>query len=337
MSFTIQRGTNISHWLSQSKKRGVERKTFITRQDIQWLAELGLDHVRIPIDEEQMWDESGCLEHEAFDLLQSALDWCAEAGLRAIVDLHILRSHYFLDKSPKLYTDMAEVQRFVGLWRSLSEQLRSRPTDLVAYELLNEAVAPDPQDWNRVLGVAFNAVRTLEPERTIVLGSNTFCIPDTFDQLAVPQDDHLILTFHFYYPMLVTHYTAHWVPFGAYNGPINYPGQPIPTEALGQLGPIPEQFGGGMPSLNNPYDIDAMHAQLSKPLAVREKTGHPLYCGEFGCYLQTPQPLRVAWYRDFIQVLRDHGIAWANWSYKEDFGFRSDEGVDQEVIDILFG
>ncbi len=334
MSFAIQRGTNISHWLSQSKKRGADRRAFFTPSDVQWLADHGLDHVRIPIDEEQMWDEAGCPEPEAFDLLQSALDRCAAAGLRAIVDLHILRSHYFLDSSPKLYTDPAEAQRFANLWRSLSDQLRSRPTDLVAYELLNEAVAPDARDWNRVLKVAFDAVRKAEPERTIVLGSNMFCTPDTFDQLAIPQDDHLILTFHFYFPLLVTHYTAPWVPFGAYTGPVQYPGQPIPSEAMASF---PEAFTSHIPFLNKPYDIDAMHAELSKPLAVREKTGHPLYCGEFGCYIQVPQPLRVAWYRDIIQVLRDHDIAWANWSYKEDFGIRLPDGPDQEVIDILFG
>lgn len=334
MPFTIQKGTNVSHWLSQSKKRGSDRKNWFTQQDVKWLADHGLDHVRIPIDEEQMWDEAGCPEPEAFDLLQSALDWCAEAGLRAIVDLHILRSHYFLEESPKLYSDPAEAVRFAGLWQSLSEQLRDRPTDQVAYELLNEAAAPDPQDWNRVLKVAFNAVRNLEPERTIVLGSNTFCMPNTFDQLAIPQDDHLILTFHFYYPMLVTHYTAHWAPFGSYRGPIHYPGQPIRPDEMAQ---IPEPYASQLAPHNAPYGIEAMHAELRKPLAVREKTGHPLYCGEFGCYLQTPQPLRVAWYRDFIQVLREHNIAWANWSYKEDFGFRLPDGPDQEVIDILFG
>lgn len=97
MPFDIHRGTNISHWLSQSEARGEERRRYFTRGDAQRLADLGLDHLRIPIDEEQMWDESGHRRREAFDLLDSAIQWCRELGLKVIVDLHILRSHYFND------------------------------------------------------------------------------------------------------------------------------------------------------------------------------------------------------------------------------------------------
>ena len=112
MSFDIQRGTNISHWLSQSRVRGEGRAAYFQQSDVQLLAATGLDHLRIPVDEEQMWDEAGNPDAEAFDLLNNALDWCAAAGLKAIVDLHILRSHFFLDDNPPLYTDPAEAKRF---------------------------------------------------------------------------------------------------------------------------------------------------------------------------------------------------------------------------------
>ena len=57
--FVINRGTNISHWLSQSDRRGEARKAWFTEQDVAFIASLGFDHIRIPIDEEQMWDEQG--------------------------------------------------------------------------------------------------------------------------------------------------------------------------------------------------------------------------------------------------------------------------------------
>ena len=57
--FKVKRGTNISHWLSQSPRRGAERRAWFTREDVAWLAALGFDHVRLPIDEEQMWDANG--------------------------------------------------------------------------------------------------------------------------------------------------------------------------------------------------------------------------------------------------------------------------------------
>ena len=52
-NFRIKRGTNISHWLSQSEQRGEARRLHIQEDDFARLSELGFDFVRIPIDEEQ--------------------------------------------------------------------------------------------------------------------------------------------------------------------------------------------------------------------------------------------------------------------------------------------
>ena len=64
--FAINRGTNIAHWLSQGSRRGEEREQFITKKDIEDIALMGFDHVRLPIDEEQMWDENGARHDDAF-------------------------------------------------------------------------------------------------------------------------------------------------------------------------------------------------------------------------------------------------------------------------------
>ena len=50
--FVIGKGTNLAHWLSQSSKRGEERRLFIQEKDFEYIAELGFEHVRLPIDEE---------------------------------------------------------------------------------------------------------------------------------------------------------------------------------------------------------------------------------------------------------------------------------------------
>ena len=336
MSFTIQHGTNISHWLSQSLRRSAERREFFVQQDVRRIADMGLDHIRLPIDEEQMWQEGGAPDTEAFALLDSALDWCESAKLRVIVDLHLLRTHHFLDTgNPPLFADPKEQGRFVGLWQQLSEHLRRRSTDQVAYELLNEAVARDPEDWNRVAMAAFSAIRRLEPARTIVLGSNWYNQHHTFDQLRVPDDPHCILTFHYYLPMFVTHYTAPWWAIGsAYHGPIHYPGKPIAEEDLaGMHTDLLRHMG----EWNRRYGRDVMAADLAQPLAVRARTGLPLYCGEFGCYERTPDPLRLAWFRDILAVFAEHHIAWANWDYKGAFGIVTPDGQPTAIASVLTG
>lgn len=74
-AFHISRGVNISHWLSQSQRRGQQRQAYFTKKDVAYIAGLGYDHIRLPIDEEQMWDESGNKEKEAFTLLNNAIKW----------------------------------------------------------------------------------------------------------------------------------------------------------------------------------------------------------------------------------------------------------------------
>ena len=39
------------------------------------MASLGFDHIRLPIDEMQMWNEAGKKEPEAFTLLHDAIKW----------------------------------------------------------------------------------------------------------------------------------------------------------------------------------------------------------------------------------------------------------------------
>ena len=103
--FELIRGVNISHWLSQSNVRGEARAAYFTEKDVAYIASEGFDHLRIPIDEEQMFYEDGKKDTEAFALLHNALDWCRKYDLRAVVDLHILRSHHFNAKSRPLFTD----------------------------------------------------------------------------------------------------------------------------------------------------------------------------------------------------------------------------------------
>ena len=67
--FRIQRGTNLSHWLSQSEEIGEARAKHIQEDDFERLDSLGFDFVRLPIDEVQFWDENGNKLPEAWDLL----------------------------------------------------------------------------------------------------------------------------------------------------------------------------------------------------------------------------------------------------------------------------
>jgi endoglucanase len=332
--FSVRKGTNISHWLSQSNKRGEERKSYFTKKDVEFLAGTGFDHIRIPIDEEQMWNEQGQKDPEAFQLLHNALEWCDAFNLKAIVDLHILRSHYFNAKEKPLFTDPKARERFYQCWNDLSDELKKLPVSKVAYELMNEPVADNPEDWNNLVKESVIRLRKLEPQRVIVIGSNKWQSAETFDQLYVPANDkNIILSFHFYSPMLLTHYKAGWVTTGKYTGPVNYPGVLVSPKDLELLD---EDLRKEVINSDREFVKTDIEKIIRKPLAIARKYNLPLYCGEWGCYEEAPRTSRLQWYRDVVEVFSKNNIAWTTWDYRGGFGIRDDQRTnDEELIRIL--
>jgi len=332
--FVCKRGTNISHWLSQSGKRGIDRQNYFTEKDVKYLAGLGFDHIRIPIDEEQLWKEDGTKNAEAFLLLKRALDWYKKYQLNAIVDLHILRSHYFGEQLKPLWTETAAQERFLKCWRDLSGELKKYPVTNVAYELLNEPVADNPEDWNKLIRKVIPVIRKLEKERVIVIGSNRWQSADTFDQLWIPGNDkNIILSFHMYEPFLLTHHAASWSAIKDYKGPVYYPGIIIKQEDMTDL---PKELQWQLKNHKLSYNIDSIRHHLRKPVAVAKKYNVPLYCGEWGCLNSVPKEAKNNWLRDMKTVLDENNIGWATWEYKSDFGIINKNGEEEkDLIAIL--
>lgn len=326
-NFRIKRGTNISHWLSQSEQRGEARRLHIQEDDFARLEELGFDFVRIPIDEVQFWDEQGNKLPEAWDLLKNALDWSKKHNLRAIVDLHIIRSHYFNavnegDKAANtLFTSEKSQEDLINLWRQLSEFLKDRSNDWVAYEFMNEPVAPEHEQWNQLIAKVHKALRELEPQRTLVIGSNMWQGHQTIKYLKVPEGDkNIILSFHYYNPMLLTHYGAWWSPLcAAYKGKVNYPGVLVSKEDFDAApAAIKEEL---KPYTEEVWNIDKIREQFKDAIEAAKKYDLQLFCGEWGVYEPVDRELAYNWYRDMLTVFDEFDIAWTTWCYDADFGF----------------
>ena len=343
-NFRIKRGTNVSHWLSQSEQRGEARRLHIQEDDFARLKELGFDFVRIPIDEVQFWDEEGNKLPEAWDLLKNALDWSRKYDLRAIVDLHIIRSHYFNavnedDKAANtLFTSDEAQEGLINLWRQLSEFLKDRSNDWVAYEFMNEPVAPEHELWNQLVAKVHKALRELEPQRTLVIGSNMWQGHETMKYLKVPEGDkNIILSFHYYNPMLLTHYGAWWSPLcAAYKGKVNYPGVLVskedfdaaPAAIKDQLKPYTEEV----------WNIDKIREQFKDAIEAAKKYDLQLFCGEWGVYEPVDRELAYNWYRDVLTVFDEYNIAWTTWCYDADFGFWDQQRhsfKDRPLVELL--
>lgn len=344
--FRIHRGTNLSHWLSQYA--GQPRVEFITENDLRFIARSGFDHVRLPIDESELWLANGRPNEGTFIMLLRAIGWARAHSLRVIVDLHTVRAHHFNAENEglknTLWTDPRAQEHFLGLWRELSARLREQPVDAVAYEIMNEPVADDHDDWNRLVARTVTELRRTEPARVIVIGSNKWQGPWTFPHLRVPAGDkNIILSTHCYTPFPFTHYKANWVPLKSYTGPVHYPGPTIPADVYANLMATADRsLTDLVGTAREDWGPARIRQELLPAIQRAKELGLQLYCGEFGCLPTVPRTDRLAYYRDFVGVLEREGIAWANWEYKGDFGlfewhgWKAQSGApDVELLDAL--
>jgi endoglucanase len=322
--FKIQRGVNLSHWLSQNFGWS-PKATFVTEQDIKFIDSIGYDHVRIPLDEAELWDTTGKPMDESFTYLTSCLSWCAKYNLRAIVDLHIIRSHYFNavneGGSNSLWTDTNAQNTFFHLWGDLSARLKHYPVSMVAYELMNEPVAENPEDWNKLIEKGVNTIRAMEPQRVLVIGSNMWQIPGTFPHLKIPANDpNIILSLHTYSPIFFTHHLANWVQFKEYKGPVHYPGQVVSDADYKSFVKKDSELVKVMKGSTEIWNKQILTKELLPAIKRAQELGLNLYCGEFGCLPHVDRNERLTYYHDLISVFDENHIAYCNWEYKGDFG-----------------
>ena len=344
-NFKIQRGTNVSHWLSQSEERGEARAMHIQEDDFARLDSLGFDFVRLPIDEVQFWDEQGNKLPEAWDLMINAINWAEKHHLRTIVDLHIIRSHYFNAVNEgnadanTLFTSEKSQQDLINMWYQLSDVLKGYSNDSVAYEFMNEPVADDHEQWNQLIAKVHKALREREPQRTLVVGSNMWQGYETMKYLKVPENDkNIILSFHYYNPMILTHYGAWWTPIGKYTGKVNYPGILVSKE---DYEAAPDSLKKELdPYLTQEWNIDKIRADFKDAIEVAKKYNLQLFCGEWGVYEPVDRELAYKWTKDMLTVFKENNIAWTTWCYDADFGFwdqKKHDFKDKGLVELLMG
>ena len=336
-NFKLGTGVNVSHWLSQSDNRGEERANQITKKDFDSIAAMGFDHVRLPIDEVQMYDENMNRHEEAFALMKNAIDWTLENNMNIIIDLHIIRSFHFNARPGEntLFQKPGEKEKLIAIWKDLQSFLKDYPNDRLAYELLNEAIAPSHEELNELEARLIASIRETEPERTIIVGSNWQQSVETIQYLKVPENDkNLILSFHYYNPILVTHYRAHWTVQKKYDGKIQYPGLAIEDTSF--YASLPADTLAYFRRCNQNYDINVMEQEILPAIKKGEEYGLQVYCGEFGVFPEyIDKETRMKWYRDITTIFKKHNINNAHWCYKGDFPVVNTDGSPNDLPAIL--
>lgn len=320
----LNRGINLGGFLSQCDHTEEHYASFITDDDIKKIAEVGFDHVRLPIDCDFFQNEDGKFIDAHFDMLDKIVKLCKEVGLNIILDLHKAPGYDFNDAGNKeknnLFVSEELQQAFLTLWDKISKTYGVY--DHVALELLNEVVEKENADlWNALIKRTVAVIRK-NTKNTIIYGGIQWNSAMTVKLLEKPEDDNIIFTFHFYEPLWFTHQKAYWVPAMDPNETVHYPMTMDEfvegSKKLGYQGEIVEKAAkAGITTMGVPF----LEFLINEAVEAAKAAGVPLYCGEFGVIDRAPLEDTVRWYADADEAFRIYDIGCAAWTYRgKDFG-----------------
>ena len=197
-------------------------ENYITEADIQRMAELGYNSVRIPINARLFLKEEPGLqwEEEGFLLLDRVIDFCEKHRVYAFIDLHGAPGGQTganiddsIDNLPRLFTDPDYYEKGIALWKKLAERYCDRWI-VGGYDLLNEPLrtarktlpdgTPDPDDdmakhlplLQKFYEDCIAAIRTVDTRHILSLeGHHWASRPECFDR---PFDPETVIHFHRY-------------------------------------------------------------------------------------------------------------------------------------------
>lgn len=340
----FQKGVNLGGWISQFAKYDIQHfETFITKDDIAYIASLGFDHVRVPVDYNVLEDEDGNVIESGFAYLTNCCEWCREYGLHMLIDLHECYGYSFdplkkdMDRAKFFYDDALQA-RFLKLWQEIARRFKDYP-DSVAFEPLNEVVLFEVVDaWNKVIRKYCETVRAIAPDNYIVIGGVRYNHVTSVPLLDPPYDDKTVYNFHCYEPLVFTHQGAYWMDEMPSDFRLEYP---LPLEeyrrvnhdviGYDETGVLYDERVSGL-------GVEFFETIFEDAIKTAEKYDAALYCGEYGTIDLADNQSKLRWLKDIHAAFAAHGIGHALWNYKEkDFGLVDDSfaEIKEDFIKIV--
>lgn len=287
-------------------------RSYITEQDIAYIAELGMDHIRLGFDQIVVEEEPFCYREEILQILHRFVQWCRKYGLRPILNMHKAVGNYCDVMQEHTLAQSPELQeRFIALWVMLEKEFAGEQD--VGFELLNEVVQSTAEEWNILAGKAIAALREINQERIIIVGGIDWNNPPGLKQIQVYEDENVIYTFHCYAPHEFTHQQGVLqAEMLYYNRKMPYPCEDI--ERYRDYHRTVHQKEAY--EKHDRMDIQFLYDYLKPVKEFVEK--HPdkvLWCGEFGTIRHCDIRWRENWMRDMITILKEYDIPYCVWNY----------------------
>jgi len=316
---TLRRGMNFGDAMDAPNEG--EWGVALQASDFQAVKDAGFDHVRIPM---RVSAHAGRQPPFAIEpRFRARMDWAVDQALSrdlaVIIDLH----HYQeIMRAPDNHAE-----RLVGIWRQLAAHYRGMPAGVV-FEILNEPTDNlTAQAWNPILQRVYRAIREIDATRLIIIeGAHWASAQDLRDTLWIPEGDkNVVASFHMYAPMYFTHQGFEWMPSHYATRGVTFPGPPArPLTPVGAAGSFAESRAfferyNSEPAATNPGGPAAIIEVLELARAFKDRTGLPVYLGEFGAGINADTASRAAWTRVVRTEAEKRGFGWGYWDFCHNF------------------
>jgi len=311
------RGFNLLDYFSPHEGRN---NALTTDDDLKWMADWGFDFVRLPMaypryvtfdnSKDITPDDVLNINEKEVDKIQELVERANKYGLHMSLNLH--RAPGFcvnagFNEPYNLWEDKEAQEAFYFHWDMWAKRFAGFSSKQISFNLVNEPCTRDDMNdqfskrgpvpgqlYREVAKKTAETIRGNNPGHLVVADGNNVgsdVIPEIFD-LDIAQ------SCRGYFPHYISHYRAPWV----FENPDDAP-KPV----------WPGKIDGKNFSRKN---LEEFYA----PWIEAVKKGVGVHCGECGCWRETPHDIFLAWFEDILDILTPHGIGYALWNFRGDFG-----------------
>ena len=336
-----QNGVNLGGWLSQGPKDIEHISSFIKEEDIERIKQMGCDHLRLPVDFENIYDEKTKKDNEiGYKYIDLCINWCQKNNLNVVLDLHKAPGYVFDDfeYSAGFFSNMELTSLFLDIWDRLSKRY-AKYSDMMMFEMLNEVTSFEViDDWNDLALECIKVIRRNAPDVKILYGGVGYSSVKAVKYIPEPYDDNIVFNVHCYEPMTFSHQGAYWVDKMPLDFRISYPVEDDKYRDILNIVPSLHGLGEADEALKALRDKNFFDNLFKEAIECAEKYRVPLYCGEYGVIDRADTKSTLNWIKDINKTFEKYNIGRAIWSYKKmDFGIIDDHYKDifEELIKYL--
>lgn len=211
--------------------------------DFKWIAELGFNFVRLPMDYRCYTEPGDWLKFKESTLqeIDQAIAFGEKYGIHVCLNLH--RAPGFCINPPAepkdLWTDPEAQEAFLAHWTMFARRYRNVPAARLSFNLINEPTRNTRETFLHVNQRAIAAIHAVDASRLVIVDGNnvgSITLPE-FVPLA-----NVIQATRGYHPSNISHYRASWM-----KGSDTWP-EPVwpPLRLTGHL------YGPAKPDLKSP-------------------------------------------------------------------------------------